>query len=195
MDNIFLTSLWPGLALWIGLYISDYYLTVSCARMYRAQEKFVFEGSFELNPVFQNDIDTLKSVSPRFITFLCLTSMFLWFFWHLTVQPSGLRIAYHFILGYMIMIELAIHVRHLRNWFLVSKCVGGDGIRGHIEYSRGILLRISAVEFLLFAGVFSILFLITSSLFILGGATSCSLTAWKHYRLAQKYVIPSTAVA
>jgi hypothetical protein len=60
---IFFSNLWPGLTIWSLLYVSDYAFTIVCARLYRSRvsEKLVFEGSFELNPVFQQDVNSLTS--------------------------------------------------------------------------------------------------------------------------------------
>jgi hypothetical protein len=57
---------WPGLFVWVVLFISDYTMTLICARMYQAgaKEKLVIEGSYEITPYFQKDIDSLKVVSP-----------------------------------------------------------------------------------------------------------------------------------
>src|SRR6266567_8413959 len=68
LTDLFLTSLWPGLAVWIALYISDYSFTLKCARMYQGtvRDKIAFEGSYELTPIFQADIDSLRVISPRF---------------------------------------------------------------------------------------------------------------------------------
>jgi hypothetical protein len=66
IDNYFFESLWPGLAFWAVLYISDYYLTLTCARLYQrgVREKIEFEGSYEITPYFQADIDSLRAISP-----------------------------------------------------------------------------------------------------------------------------------
>ena len=69
MQNPFFVNAWPGVAVWIALYVSDYVLTVKCARLYKsgAHEKVVVEGSYELTAYFQRDIDSLRLFSPRFI--------------------------------------------------------------------------------------------------------------------------------
>jgi hypothetical protein len=66
MNLDLLDNLWSGLAVWTALYASDYSLTLACARMYRhgVGEKIVFEGSYELTPYFQPDIDALKRSIP-----------------------------------------------------------------------------------------------------------------------------------
>jgi len=70
MAGVFAESLWVGPVLWAGLYVSDYVLTIACARLYQAQNKIVFEGSYEITPMFQADVNALRRVSPRFLFFL-----------------------------------------------------------------------------------------------------------------------------
>ena len=66
--------------------------------------------------------------------------------------------------------------------------VNSDVVRGRIEYSRRLTLRMSSVELLGFSGLFLLLFILTQSWFILGGTMSCLVTAVKHLRLARASV-------
>jgi uncharacterized membrane protein YjjP (DUF1212 family) len=78
----------------------------------------------------------------------------------------------------------------LRNLFLFRAVNYTDAVRGRIEYSRTLLLRMSSSESLAFSGLFFLTFIFTQSWFILGGAIgSLSLVA-KHRRLAKK--LPSS---
>lgn len=195
MPGIFYETAWPGLVIWIALYVSDYAFTITCARMYRAQDKIIYEGSFELTPYYQRDIDSLRLVSPRFIVTLFLSSAFLLFIWWMFV-PSGYWPDYYFfILGAAVLLELVVHVRHLRNYFLFSRCVVGDGMSGSIIYHRDVMLKLSASDLAVFAAFLGLLFLFTNSWFVLGGATTCAATAFKHYRLSGKHVKPVGDVA
>ena len=65
--NYLLNTIWLGPCIWAALFFSDYYLTLHCAQLYRdrVREKLVFEGSYELTPYYQQDIDSLRLVSPR----------------------------------------------------------------------------------------------------------------------------------
>lgn len=96
MSHYLFQSLWPTLAFWAVLYISDYVLTVTCARLYRGgiDRNIVFEGSFELNPVFQKDIDSLRWLSPRFIWLLFLTEVY-----EPPPNPTGARHGGHVLAG------------------------------------------------------------------------------------------------
>jgi hypothetical protein len=184
--SFFFSSLWPSLTVWVLLYISDYTLTLTCARLYRAGvcEKLVFEGSFELNPIFQKDINSLRRFSPRFLALLFITSGMLATIWFLSAQ--SVPELYLFASGSMILLELTVHTRHLRNLFMFRAMLKSDYVRGRIEYSRPFILQVSANELFVFSAMFLLLFVFTQSWFVLGGAATCLSTALKHRRLAQK---------
>ena len=187
LTNPFLNSLWPGMLAWSILYISDYALTLICARLRRAgaAEKIAMEGSYELTPYFQRDIDSLKLISPRFLAALVWTLSLLALIWVLAASLS-LPELYYFALGIFILLELAIHVRHIRNLFLFWSITHEDHVRGRIEYSRSLSYRMSSYDLLAFSGLFLLLFAFTQNWFVLGGAISCLSTAVKHRRLAKQ---------
>ena len=163
MRDFFLRSPWPGTIAWAVIYISDYVLTITCARLYRRNlaSKIVFQGSFELNPIFQRDIDSLKIVSPRFLLLLVLTSTLIATYWALTLpSASGF---YTFMLGAAICLELAIHVRHLGNLHLYSSSLTTEQLCGRIEYARPLMLRRSSVQIFSFAVLFAVLFAFTET--------------------------------
>lgn len=186
LDNYLFESLWPGLAFWFVLYISDYYLTLICARLYQrgVREKIEFEGSYEITPYFQADIDSLRAISPRFIAALLWTEVWLaatwWFSWQSTIA------LYQIVFGAMVSVELTIHIRHFRNLFLFRGITINHAVQGRIRYSRPLSLRMSAVELYGFSALFFVISVFTGSWFTVGGAMSCCVTATKHLRLAHK---------
>ena len=186
-----LTTAWFGPILWAALYVSDYALTVACARLYRAQDHIVFEGSYEITEMFQADIDGLRRFSPRFVVALILSVGYLWLVRSLTVSWAD-HTLYAGVLGAMLLIQATIHIRHLRNWVLFSK--GSHLIQGRLTYPRGLLLTMSAFELALFAALYLVLALVTSSVFVLGGGLACGVLAINHYRLARRHgASPSAA--
>ena len=178
---------WPGLFVWVALFISDYTMTLICARMYQAgvKEKLVFDGSYEITPFFQKDIDSLKRLSPRFFLALEFNGLVMSIVWWCS-KETEIPELYHFMLGAIISIQLALHTRHWRNFRLFRAMLRDEGIRGRIEYSRATMLKLSSSEGLVFAAFFSILFIFTKSWFILGGTFGCLSLAFKHWRLARK---------
>jgi len=186
LSALLFNSLWPGLAIWTVLYVSDYTWTIKCARLYQAgvREKLVFEGSLELTPYFQRDIDSLRVVSPRFVIALILSLFWLSAVWWLAAL--SVPQIYSFALGAVVLLELAVHMRHFRNFFLFRAIIRTDAVRGRIEYSRSLVLHLSSLELLSYSGLFAVLFVFTQSWFVLGGAMACVSTAGKHLRLSRK---------
>ena len=186
--DLFFLSPWPGVLLWAALYTSDLLFTMACARLYQqgGRERITFEGSFEITPYYQKDVDHLRRFSPRFLFAMAATCGIQALLWHLTMGDVFLPEWYLFGLGAMTIAQLTIHVRHLRNLFLFRAIAANDGISGHIEYTRPVMLRLSAVELLSFAVVYAVLFAVTESMFVLGGATACGALAVNHRLLAKK---------
>jgi len=190
MVDALLDSVWLGPSLWAALYVSDYFLTIACARMYQAQDKIVFEGSYEITPLFQADVNALRRLSPRFVIALFATTAYVFVVQRTGGPSSGLYLG---VLGALIIAELTVHIRHLRNWFTFTN--GLSQIEGRLAYPRGLLLRTSAFELRLFTALYFVLFLATGSLFILGGVAATGVLSLSHYRLARRHdAKPSVAV-
>lgn len=186
MFGPFSSSLWPGLALWLALYTSDLALTLKCAKLYRAQEQIRFAIGYELTPYYQKQIEQLKVVSFRFIYALASSSALLavvWFASNGRVREMGL---YLFCLGAFILPELAVHLRHVRNYYLFKHALKSGLISGSISYAASVTYKSSALELLSFAALYLVLFAVVPSAFFLGGVVSCLSASVKHYTLARK---------
>lgn len=186
MEAWLATTPWPGVILWIILYISDYYLTLYSARGFREIGHFQFEGSFELTPQYQKDIDALKPVSRLHLTLLVLYSTLIIFIWWITQYFFYLQWAYLLYLGMFLLLEVAVHIRHLRNVSLIREIRKNGGVEGQIRYQKWFTYKLSALEFYVLSGLFLIIAALTYSLFFLGGAIMCFGTGFKHSRLAKK---------
>ena len=189
--DAFYESPWPGLLIWGMLYTSDLIFTIACARLYQqgARKIVLFEGSYEITPYYQNDVDRLRLFSSRFLAALAASSGLQALLWFLTMRTLVLPDLYLFAVGAMVLVELTIHVRHVRNLFLFRSLVAGEGITGHIEYPRPIMLRLSAIEIAAFAGLYAILFIATESWFLLGGAVACLSLAINHLKLSRTHKV------
>jgi hypothetical protein len=191
MAEALFDSPWLGPLLWVALYISDYLMTLTCARMYQAQQTIVFEGSYEITPIFQADVNALRRVSPRFLIALLFSTGYL-----VVVQRTssvvGSASLYAGVLGAMLLLQSAVHMRHFRNWFLFRN---GKAVQGRLSYPRVLLLRTSAFELLGFAALYLALFLATASIFILGGALACGALSLNHYHLARRHLASISTAA
>ena len=185
MEYWLAASPWPGVILWVILYISDYYLTIYSARGFRESGHFQFE-TFELTPQFQKEVDALKPVSRLHITLLILYSLLIVFIWWFTQRLLFFPWTYLLYLGMFLLLEVAVHLRHLRNVFLIREIRKGGGVEGQISYQKWLSYRISALEFYTFSALFLVVAIMSYSQFFLGGAIMCFGTGFKHERLARK---------
>src|SRR5688572_5770625 len=180
------TSPWTGIILWMILYASDYYLTIYSARGFREIGHFQFEGSFELTPQYQKDIDALKPVSRLHIILLAFYSLLIVLTWWFTQYFVYIHWAYLLYLGMFLLLEVAVHFRHLRNVTLIREIRKDGGVEGQVFHRKWFSYRISAFEFYMFSVLFLMVAALTYSLFFLGGAIMCFGTGVKHNRLAKK---------
>jgi hypothetical protein len=185
LEQILADHVWVPIALWVALYISDYQLTIASARLYvqGARQYSAVEGSYELNPIFEGDVDALRRFSPRFFVFLIVTSLFILLTWLASFQLEGLETPglYFWALGLLFLMEAAIHIRHVRNLVAFRYAVRGEGMSGSLTRARWLVLRLSAVDLLSFAALYLFSWLVSSHSFFLGGACGCGLLAVRHW--------------
>jgi hypothetical protein len=177
IEDLLYRNIWLTLAIWWVLDISDYYLTIYGARLYHAggKEHFAMEGSYELNPSYQKDVDSLRLWSPRFVRDLLLVSLILIAMRALvpfTISPDssfGWRKLYIFVVGALFLPRLVVLLCHLRNIDAFRSVRTSGGLTGKLEQARWLTMRIAANESLLFAGLFLVIWIVVRSVLILGG--------------------------
>jgi hypothetical protein len=186
--SIITSNVWVALGLWICIYITDYALTLRGARLYRqgAQAYMRFDGSYELNPIFERDVDAQRRLSRRFVIMLGSTCLLIWFAWRGTQIHLFPPIAFAFWMGVLVLMEVPVLIRHGRNLATFQACLGTSDIRGQISYPRWLVLQLSSVEFGLFAGLFLALSSVANPGFFLGGTVGCLSVAIQHMRLAKR---------
>lgn len=94
-------------------------------------------------------------------------------------------------LGMFILLEVAVHLRHLRNIFLIREIKKNGGVDGQISYQKWFSYRVSAFELYLYFALFLMVAALELSPFFFGGAIMCFGTGFKHTRLAKKAKLSS----
>jgi hypothetical protein len=176
-----LNNLWFDLLLWLAIYASDYSLTIYQMSLYHRgmQGEVQHEGSLELNPYFQADVERQRKFSLRWFLMAFLTSLMLASVWWLSVRGLGLPGFFWFVLGMLYLLQAAVHVRHLTNIVFFRQILRGEA-SGKIEYSMKGSLLTSAGQFIGFAILFFLCFLLTTQWFFLGGAFACTSLSLNH---------------
>jgi hypothetical protein len=188
LGQILVDNIWLTVALWACIYLSDYMLSVWAARLYRdhASEHVVLQGSLEITPYFQEDVDSLRRVSPRFLRALAFSVVLLSVAWILAIRVGNLPQAFAVLVGALVFLEATAHIRHIRNIVFLRTLRRHHSLKGKIEYPRWLSLKLSSVEILGFAALFLLAFLVSGSWFFVGGIASCLLTGLKHQQWADK---------
>src|SRR5258708_13132273 len=158
LEHLLAVSPWPGVILWTMLYMSDYYLTIDSARGLKEIGHFQTEGSFELTPQYQKDIDALKPISKRHITLLILYSLVLLVLWWVFDRLLFFPWAYRLYLGMFLLLEIAVHIRHLRNVFIVREVKKNGGVGGQVTYRKMVCHKVLSGALYIFSGFFLIVF-------------------------------------
>ncbi len=180
-----------AICLWAAVYTSDYYLTLYGARLYRSgpHRHLEFEGSYELTPVFQRDIDLMRRVSARFLLALAFSAVALFGVWLIGVRALRVEWPLAVLLGGLVLREAAVHLRHFRNIAMFRMARQTGALAGKLVYPRWFLLRSSAFELFSFAAFFLFLAAIVGGWFFVGGALSCAATGFQQLRRSGKAVM------
>ena len=188
LERFLAEHIWLVLLLWGIVYSADYYLTIYGAHLYHTslKEHIVFAGSYELTPQFQRDIDTLQHFSPRFIRALGLSLVLIFLIWFLAVVVISMPELFSLATGALFLREAAIHLRHSRNIALARLSRDSGGLSGQVHYSRWLILNLSTIELWSYVGLYLLLGVVVGSWFLAGGALSCSITAFQHWRQSRK---------
>jgi hypothetical protein len=193
--NSSIQNIWLIITIWGLIYLADYYLTIISAKNHRdyLHKHISYDGSFELTPQFQKDVDGLHLISSQFLIRWLSSFLIIYLLWWLSVRVLQLPQYFYFLIGALVLREVAIHLRHLRNLSVYYFAKNG-GIKGKIEYSRWFVLKLSTAEFLSFCFVYLIFSIFFSSWFFLGGVLGCLVVAIQHWRLAQKALESSQGI-
>jgi hypothetical protein len=188
IEQLLIHNIWLSIALWSAAYLLDYYLTLYGAQLYQSggKEHFGFGGSYELTPYYQKEIDRLRLISPRFLLMLVLSSLAIGLVWWLAVRLLDLPELFLLLIGGLISRQLVVIARHVRNIVLFRHAQTPGNIQGRVEYTRRVTLRGSATELFTFAIIYLLIFLISGSVFFVGGALACTVTGIQHWSMASK---------
>ena len=187
-QNSSIQNIWLVIAIWSIIYFADYYLTIFAAKKYRQyfQEQISYEGSYELTPEFQKDVNQLRLISPQFLFRWLLSIPLILFLWWVVFEELGRPEFFYFVIGAITLREAVVILRHFRN--LTAYYFGGKegGINGNLEYKRWFILKQSAADLLGYSILFLFFAIIVRSWFFFGGTIGCLVVAFQHWRLSKK---------
>ncbi len=185
------------------LHCIDYGLTIRGAQLYAAQNHYKSEGSYELNPAFENDINGLKRISPKFLIRVGLATLI-----YVIVAmglhayansdntyPEAASIAYNLIFGMVIGGLLVIIERHAFNVYLFRQLAAPAFADGQIRYSRASTYSISSAMFFIQSGSALLYGIILGEAFFFGSAIMVWSLAQQHRTFGKRVAAEAAAAA
>jgi len=171
--GLFLAWPWLGALLWAVLHSLDFYLTLWGARLYRTAGKdhIEFEGSYELNPVWEKTVDRGLVFPPRFAVSIVVVGALFWGFAWLAGRAGSFGAwSLALLLGALVFTRVGVIALHAQNIWLYRHIARGGAMEGHVRYSRKTALGISAVRWTGLAALLAAAALVAPSPWLWGGA-------------------------
>ena len=187
MESYVLNHPWIPTLAWCVLYVGDYYLTILGAKLCRKQTISEVEGSYEMTPAYQADVDSLTLFSPTLFRNLLIYAVVLLAAGTYLVALE-LPAAYGVLVGYVVFIEFGIYARHIGNITFYGRLAGPEpGARGHIVWTnRGLYLH-SSVQLACWSGFTLVAAALTKSPVLFGAAAGFADHAYHDFRTARSH--------
>jgi hypothetical protein len=170
----------------VATFFADYSLTHLGARLSDgARDRWSVEGSYEMNPAWEGQIDSGR-----------------WFGWRVLAVPALLAIAlaavrlladfegYWLVPGFfglaagtMLLLQAPVLMVHGANLLSFHDLADPTALEGGVRYSRWYVYRQAALLIGSFGVMWLVLWLPSQQLFFLGGAASCLTFAYRMARL------------
>lgn len=164
-------QLWLGLLLVALLYALDYQLTLVGQRWHRrgADVYYTLQGSYELNPPFVDDVESSRRISLKHILAIGRIWLVLALVWWLTTVYLDFPDIYLGAVGFFVLLQLPVLMRHVQNVVLFRFVVLRGGVEGRTTAARWLDLKVTAAIFFYFAAAYLVLWLLLGSALFLGG--------------------------
>jgi hypothetical protein len=180
----------------VGFFLADYVLTHLGARAAeRVRDRWSVEGSYEMNPTWERQIDSGRWFSWRVPAVAGALAVLLAAVRALVGLDVGLDPAFFgFAAGLMLLIQAPILIAHATNLQTFRDMAEPTAVEGGLHFSRWYTYRQGAWYVLRFGVLWLLLWLPSQQAFFLGGAASCLLWARRMGQLATA-ARASTAIA
>jgi len=176
--NVFFEWPWLASAVWIVLHSLDYYLTLYACRLYKTggQRFWDFDGSFEMNPAYQADVERMSVFPRRFALSLFLPAIALYVV--TALAEARLHWLLAFVIGAIIFTRASVIGSHMSNiWLFRRACRPDAPFYGHIKYERRVLISISVLRLAEAAAILGVATCLAPNPWTFGGAVGLALAA------------------
>ena len=188
VESLLFSAPWLCVGIWCAVYAADHYMTIAGARLYThgAKDHVFYEGSYELNPAFEADVNALRLFGPRFVALLLLGSLVIAAFWYWAVQTPETRNLFLFGYGALTFPELALVTRHAGNIALFRRFQAHQGVDGQIKYARWLSIEASSISLYTEAALLFAAALVTWKATLFGGVFGLLLNGLRQAMMSRR---------
>ena len=160
----------------VGTFVLDWGLThIGAAASQKVRERWAIEGSYELNPTWQAEIDSGPRFSWRLVGVAAVLVALLLAMRYLVefaeLDPAFFAVA----AGAVLLLQAPTIMAHATNLQMFRDLADPTAITGSVTFSRWLTLRAAAWYLVRFAVLWLALWVLSQQAFFLGGALSCLL--------------------
>jgi hypothetical protein len=181
----------------VGLtFAADWTLTHAGAKAAAlVKDRLSFEGSYELNPTWQAEVDGGRRFSWRAVGVGALL-IFAVAWGRLLVAIAGFPPAVFAAgLGMVMLVQAPILMQHAANLGAFRALLDPSAVQGGLRHSRWFVYEQAAWTFVRYAALWFALWVPSQQAFFLGGVASCLLVALRFRRYGRAARAPGAATA
>jgi hypothetical protein len=168
----------------VATFVLDWSLThVGAAASRKVRDRYAFEGSYELNPTWQADIDAGRRFTWRMVgVAVALAALLLAM--RYAVELGELDPAFFaFAAGAVLLIQAPTIMAHATNLQMFRGLADPSAVTGSITFNRWLIVRQAASYLIRFAVLWLLLWVPSQQAFFLGGALACAMFGVRLARL------------
>jgi hypothetical protein len=162
----------------VATFVLDWSLThIGAAASVKVRDRWAAEGSYELNPTWQSEIDAGRRFTWRMVgVAVALAALLLAM--RYVVELGELDAAIFAVAaGAVLLLQAPTIMVHANNLQTFRDLADPTAITGSVRFSRWLVLRQAAWYLVRFAALWLVLWVPSQQAFFLGGALSCLLFA------------------
>jgi hypothetical protein len=175
IESTLLGNPWMAIGLNVLAFVADHYTAIYEAHLYHAGVKMllIYEGLYKLTPEYQAAITRRRIVSGRLLAILLMLAAGIYAAWWVLTQQLGRPDVFLLLVGGLLLARVAEVSRQYRQIMFFREIRQRGGLQGRLLLTRQLSLMNTVFDLYAFVMLYLLLFLLTGSWFLLGGALVC----------------------
>ncbi len=175
LERLLLDSPWLSMVLGVSVFALEHYMAVFEAYLYQSglKDYVVYDGLYRLTPEYQAVIARRRVISGRLLAILSVLAAGIYVAWWGLTQQLDRPDVFLLLVGGLLLNELAEISRQYRQIMFFREVRRRGGLQGRSQLTRQLGVMRHVFDLYAFVMLYLVLFMLTGSWFLLGGAVAC----------------------